>query len=106
MKEETNFHQVEENSSRKGLSENYRLMIYFAHSTMVMYSGSIVDNKKMNVADFRKQNELVCKRVFDEGLSIFNYELSDEQMNRASYVYLSSKYRPQSVENSKPYKHE
>jgi hypothetical protein len=87
-----------------GLSEKYRLMIYFAHSTMVMYSADIVCNHHMTVSEFREQNEDVCKRVFDEGLSIMNYELSHEQMMRACYVYLKSKYMPQSVKNSEVYK--
>ena len=51
----------------------------------------------MTVAEFMKENEDVTKRVFDEALSIFNYELSHEQMARASYTYLSSLYNPQSV---------
>ena len=79
-------------------------MIYFAHSTMVMYSADIVCNYHMTVSDFREQNEDVCKRVFDEGLSIMNYELNHEQMMRACYVYLKSKYMPQSVKNSEVYK--
>lgn len=51
----------------------------------------------MSVNDFRNENELVVKRVFDEALSIFNYELSYEQMNRAIAVYFQSKLNPSSV---------
>jgi hypothetical protein len=86
-----------------GLSPMYRLMIYFAHSTMVMYSADIVCNDKMTVAEFRDENETVCQRVFDEGVSIMNYELSYEQVSCACYVYLQSKYFPQSVKNNKVY---
>lgn len=86
------------------LSDKYRLMIYFAHSTLVMYSADIVSHNKMTVSEFLKQNKTVCKRVFDEGLSIMNYELSYEQMNRACYVYLQSKYFPQSIKNTEVYR--
>lgn len=85
------------------LSHMYRLMIYFAHSTMVMYSADIVCHDKMTVADFREQNKDICQRVFDEGLSIMNYELSYEQVSRACQVYLQTKYFPQSVKKSKVY---
>jgi hypothetical protein len=91
-------------SVSSGLSDKYKLMIYFAHSTMVMYSTDIVCHYHMTVSEFREQNEDVCKRVFDEGLSIMNYELSNEQMMRACYVYLKSKYMPRSVKNSEVYK--
>lgn len=82
----------------------YKLMIYFAHSTMVMYAKTIIDNKDMTVAEFRKQNEKVIKRVFDEGLSIMNYELSYNQLNAACSVYMNSKYQPQSVDETDIYK--
>jgi len=85
------------------LSNLYRLMIYFAHSTMAMYAADIVCHDKMSVAEFREQNKDVCQRVFDEGLSIMNYELSYEQVSRACQVYLQTKYFPQSVKNSKVY---
>lgn len=85
------------------LSNLYRLMIYFAHSTMVMYAADIVCHDKMSVAEFREQNKDLCQRVFDEGLSIMNYELSYEQVSRACQVYLQTKYFPQSVKNSKVY---
>ena len=94
---------IADNVAGQLLTPMYRLMIYFAHSTMVMYSSDIVCNNKMTVAEFKEQNEGVCKRVFDEGLSIMNYELSTEQVSRACYVYLQSKYFPQSVKNSKVY---
>jgi hypothetical protein len=79
------------------MSEKYRLMIYFAHSTMVMYSKTIETREDMTVGEFMKVNKDVTKRVFDEALSVFNYELSHEQMSRACYVYLHSIYKAQSV---------
>lgn len=75
----------------------YRLMIYFAHSTMNMYAKTIISNETMTVSEFMEQNKDVVKRVFDEGLSIMQYELSHNQMAKASLVYLQSKYYPTSV---------
>jgi len=85
------------------LSKTYRLMIYFAHSTMVMYAVDIVCNSKMSVGEFREVNDAVCKRVFDEAISIMNYELSNEQMMRACHVYLQSNLFPMSVKNTEVY---
>jgi hypothetical protein len=79
------------------LSETYRLMIYFAHSTLTIYQKTIVCTESMSVNDFRNKNEKVVQRVFDECKSIFNYELSYEQMNRAIRIYFICKFRPQSV---------
>lgn len=78
-------------------------MIYFAHSTMMMYSKTIKTNLKMTVAEFMKENKDVIKRVFDKGLSVMKYELSHEQMARASYTYLYSTYNPQSVYETEVY---
>ncbi len=72
----------------------YRLMIYFAHSTMVMYEKTITSNSTMTLNEFRASNEDVVERVFKEGLSIMNYELSYNQMQKAIQVYLTSKYNP------------
>lgn len=83
------------------LSEMYRLMIYFAHSTLMIYSKGINCNPSMSVNDFRNANEVVIKRVFDEAKSIFNYELSYEQMSRAIHVYLITKFNPSSVFETK-----
>lgn len=90
----------------KESAQKYRLMIYFAHSTMVIYSADIICDDKMTAEEFRKENEAVCKRVFDEGLSIMNYELSWEQMNKAILVYLQSKFYPTSVKTSEVFKPE
>ena len=43
-------------------------MIYFAHSTLVIYSKTIVSTDKMTVYEFMEENKDVIKRVFDEGL--------------------------------------
>ena len=86
-----------ENNFNSTPSEMYRLMTYFAHSTLCIYQKTIKCDGKMSINDFRNENELVVKRVFDEALSIFNYELSYEQMNRAITVYFQSSLRPLSV---------
>lgn len=78
-------------------ASQYRLMIYFAHSTMVMYAKTIESNERMSIGEFMEQNKDVIKRVFDEGLSIMEYELSHHQLERASLVYLQTKYFPSSV---------
>ena len=88
----------------KRFSQRYRLMIYFAHSTMVMYSKDIISNEKMGVNEFMKENKDIIKRVYDEGVSIMKYVLSNEQMAKASQVYLLSKYYPSSVYNTDVYK--
>ena len=93
--EETANKDIGDISSRP--SSQYRLMIYFAHSTMVMYAKTIVSHEKMTTGEFMEQNKDVIKRVFDEGLSIMEYELSNHQLERASLVYLQSKYYPSSV---------
>ena len=84
-------------------SQTYRLMIYFVHATICMYEKTVTSSEEMNPPEFRKANEAIMQRVFDEGLSIMNYEISDRQMERGVYSYLVSKYKPQSVETSKAY---
>lgn len=84
-------------------SAHYRLMIYFAHSTMVFYRKSIIIHEKMTVDEFLEVNKAVCERVFKEGIEIFNYELSHMQMSKAAAVYITAKYSPQSVEDSEVY---
>lgn len=85
------------------LSKTYRLMCYFVHATICMYEKTVEASDKMTVDVFRKKNELIIERVFDEGLSIMQYEISHEQMSRGIYSYLASKYNPQSVETSEAY---
>ena len=88
------------------MTKKYRLMIYFAHSTLVMYSKDIVSHENMSVSEFMKQNKDMTKRVFDEGLSIMKYELSHEQMSRACLVYLQAKHFPSSVKETEAYSSE
>ena len=70
------------------LSERYRLMIYFAVGTLHLYRKDIVPLERgEGVEIFRKKNEATVKRVFDEALSLFCYELSYEQVDRAIFAY-------------------
>lgn len=78
-------------------SETYRLMIYFAHSTLNIYSKTIVCNENMSINDFRNVNNDVIKRVYDEAKNLFNYELSYDQISRAIRVYFISRFNPKSV---------
>lgn len=75
----------------------YRLMIYFAHSTMVFYSKTIITREDMTIDEFMQVNRDVIKRVVDEGLSIMDYELSHHQLVKASFAYLIGIYSPKSV---------
>jgi hypothetical protein len=78
-------------------------MIYFAHSTMLLYDKSIVSRDDMTPEEFYYENTEVMKRVFDEGMNIMEYELSYNQMMKACYTYLCGKYRPQSVHETEAY---
>lgn len=82
------------------MSKNYKLMIYFAHSTLVMYSKTIVSNIEMTAGEFMEQNKDVVKRVCAESLTIMNYELSHIQITKACLIYLQCKYYPVSVEET------
>lgn len=82
------------------MSKQYRLMIYFAVATLHFYRGSIVAVRgPQTPEEFREKNKEVVKRVFDEALSLFKYELSHEQMTRAIAAYLA---KGQKVENTSP----
>lgn len=83
----------------------YRLMIYFAHSTMIMYEARTTSHKGMTAGEFYDDNKELMERVFQEGKNIMNYELSHWQMGKACIVYLQSKYYPQSVHKTEAYIH-
>jgi len=70
---------------------------------MVMYSKDIACIQGMNVGEFMDKNKDLIKRVFDEGINIMSYELSNNQMEKAVFVYLQSKYHPQSVLETEAY---
>ena len=77
----------------KEFSRLYRLMIYFAHSTLVMYEKDLKSDSEMTVEQFRDKNEHIIQTVFKEGLKYMNYELSINQMDIACVIYLKCKYR-------------
>jgi hypothetical protein len=85
---------MEKTSNLSGL---YRVMIYFAHTTLCIYSKDIHINESMSIEGFRSKNKELIQRVCDESISIFNYELSHEQMTRAIQVFFITKYNPSSV---------
>jgi len=78
-------------------------MIYFAHSTLIMYSKTIVSKKTMSTGDFMEENKDVVRRVFNEGISVMGYELSHNQMVSACTVYQQALHYPQSVYNTEVY---
>lgn len=57
----------------------------------------------MSISDFKRENRDVIKRVYDEAISIFNYELSTIQMVSAIQVYFNTKFKPSSVEETEVY---
>lgn len=81
----------------------YRLMIYFAHSTMIMYEDETISHKDMKAGEFYDSNKELMERVFQEGKNIMNYELSYWQMGKACIAYLQSKYYPQSVHKTEAF---
>lgn len=44
------------------------------------------------------------KRIFDEGLNIFEYEMSWNQISSAICIYISAVKNPQSVSDTEAYK--
>lgn len=85
------------------MTEKYRLMIYFAHTTLCIYSKTIKCEREMSFAEFRKANHEVIERVYQEAITIFNYELSYNQMQAAINVYFQTKFKPISVEETEVY---
>jgi hypothetical protein len=81
------------------MSEKYRLMTYFAVATLHFYRADIVAVRgPQTVEQFVERNEDIIKRVCDEAVSLFNYELSIAQVGHAVMAYLTP---GQSVANTK-----
>jgi hypothetical protein len=72
------------------MSEKYRLMIYFALGTIHFYRSDI------------SNRDILFKRVSEEAINMFNYELSLHQFEIAYGIYLSD---PQSIANTEAYKY-
>lgn len=80
------------------MSPQDRKMVYFAIATLYLYRCSIAAVRgPQTVPEFIARNELVIKRVRDEAISLFGYELSQEQIGRAIFAYLAPGQR---VENT------
>lgn len=82
------------------MTEQYRLMVYFAIATLYLYRTDIVAVRGQQTPDeFMERNKSVIKRVSEEALNLFHYELSGEQMGRAVVAYLAP---GQSVARTQP----
>jgi len=86
------------------MNEKYRLMIYFAHTTLCIYAKTIKCERDMTFDEFREENHAVIERVCEEAITIFNYELSYNQIQAAINVYFQTKFNPSSVEETTSYK--
>lgn len=72
-------------------------MIYFAVATLHFYRKDIIPLEEgANLGSFAENNKDIIKRVIEESLSLFNYELSHEQIGKAIGAYVAS---PQSVKD-------
>jgi hypothetical protein len=72
------------------MSDNYRLMVYFAVATLHLYRKSIEPYQfGETVEDFMRRNVDVRERVMIEARNLFDYELSHEQLSRAFASYLA-----------------
>lgn len=78
------------------MTDQYKLMIYFAVATLHIYQKEIRIETEMSVTTFRDRYHYEVQRVFDECLSIFNYQLSYEQIDRAIVVFMKNKLKPES----------
>lgn len=82
------------------MTDQYRLMIYFAVATLHFYRADIVAVEgSQTPKEFADRNKDVLKRVEDEALNLFRYELSSEQMGRAICAFLAP---GQSVTETEP----
>lgn len=71
-------------------SDKYRLMVYFAVGTLHFYRQDIVPiGEGESFGSFAEKNRDVIRRVCDESLSLFNYELSHNQIGMAVKAYLT-----------------
>lgn len=84
-------------------STQYRAMIYFSVATFFFYSKDIICDENTNVEIFRKNNPKLVKRIFDECLTVMQYELSYNQIDTAIVAFIQSYRNPQSVHNTKVY---
>jgi len=81
----------------------YRAMEYVAIATFLFYSDGI-DTDCTTTTEFREKNPEVVQRVFEETLSVFNYELSWYQVDAAILGYVTAIKKPLNVKNTEVFK--
>jgi S-adenosylmethionine synthetase len=77
--------------------EMNKMMIYFAHTSLCIYSKTINCKITMSIDNFRNANEEVIKKIQKEAKRIFNCELTCEQINRAIDIYFIVQFSPLSA---------
>jgi len=83
-------YEYEDYDEGERMTENYRLMVYFAVATLYLYRKSIKPYEfGETIEDFQGRNIDVQERVMIDGKNLFGYELSHEQMRRAFSSYLA-----------------
>lgn len=90
-------------NEKQGSDRFYRAMIYSAITTFFIYSDGI-DTACEKTTEFREKNPAAVKRIFEEILSVFNYELSWNQVDIAIAGYLTAVKKPQNASNTGVYK--
>lgn len=85
------------------MSDDYYKVIYAATATIHLYSKNVIVNPGMTIGQFMETYANLCRRVSDEILSIFQYELSANQLEKAVYLYMSGVLNPQDVEDTEVY---
>jgi hypothetical protein len=76
------------------MSTNYYLMMYYVHSYLESVKSELKFDKNTTVENFRAvpENDAHCKKVFEYGLSQFNYELSHNQVCNGINLLLKSHF--------------
>ncbi len=78
-------------------------MIYFVHATLHIYAKDTKINKGGTLGEFAKNNPELIKRVEQEAINIFGYELSSNQIGAGIGSYLTSVLNPSSVFETEAY---
>jgi hypothetical protein len=100
-----NFHQRRNTQMSNDTSPSgilYSAMKYVAIATFLFYSKGI-DTDCTTVSEFREKNPEVVKRVFDETLNVFQYELSWSQVDSAIVGFLTALKNPLDVKTTEIY---
>lgn len=81
-------------------SDEYKLLVYFAHSRLMIYNASIISNQLMTAEEFMEKNKLVFERVTKDCKFLFGKELYNDQLKKAAISYIKSKYSPASIKDN------